>query len=95
MWKQKCVLNTVAFLVESFRFSNFQYSEKMRIFNFSYNRFRNVFGLITHIIKLFQTVQIQKGSFGQSKCHLKYEKSKWCKTSFEEYIFNISFNSYN
>ena len=32
---KKSVLNTVAFLVEFFQFSNFQYLQKMGIFNFS------------------------------------------------------------
>ena len=44
-----------SFWVEFFRFSNFLYLQKMEIFIFFPK-----FGLITHIIKLFQTVQIQK-----------------------------------
>ena len=49
----------------SINFSNFQYVQKMVIFitMFLKTSLRNVFGLITHIIKLFQTVHIQKGRF--------------------------------
>ena len=35
IWKQKCVLDAVAFFVEFFRFSNFQHLQKIGIFNFS------------------------------------------------------------
>ena len=52
----KNVFLAVAFLVEFFRFSNFQYSQNMGIFNFS----KSFPFWITPIIKLFQSVQIQK-----------------------------------
>ena len=59
-WKQNFVLNSVTFWVEFFRFSNFQYLQKMGIFIFSLIRLR-IFSLITHSIELFQTVKIQNG----------------------------------
>ena len=46
--------------MEVFRFYKFQYLQKMVFLDFSENRLRSVFGVITHIIKFFQTVQIQK-----------------------------------
>ena len=47
------------FLWIFFSISHLQYLQKMGIFNFSLNRFCNVFDLIKNIIKLFQTVLIQ------------------------------------
>ena len=90
IWKQKCVLHYVAFW---WNFSIFQFSVFTENGNFQFflksflHRF--FFGFITHTIKLFQTVQIQKGrlSFVSPQKRLKnMKKSKWCKTSFEEYI---------
>ena len=46
--------------VEFFRFSNFQQLQKMGIFIFPKIVSATIFGLITQIIKLFQTVQIEK-----------------------------------
>ena len=66
---KKCVLNSVSFLVEFFRLftenGNIQFLTKIDS--------ATCFGLITHIIKLFQTAQIQKARLKicQSKCHLK------------------------
>ena len=48
------------FLWIFFPFSNFQHLQKMGIFNFPKIVSATIFGLIKHIIKLFQTVQIQK-----------------------------------
>ena len=56
IWKQKCILNAVAFFVEFFRFSNFQHLQKMGILIFPKIVSATIFGLIIHIIKLFQTV---------------------------------------
>ena len=60
--KQKCFLNTEAFLMAFFRVPNFQYLQDIGIFNFSIVSATS-FCLITHINKLFQTVRIQKGRF--------------------------------
>ena len=48
------------FFVEFFRFFNFQHLQKMRIFIIPKIVSATIFGLIIHIIKLIQTVQIQK-----------------------------------
>ena len=58
----KLVFKSVPFLVVFSRFSNFLYLQKMGISSHSFPKIvsANCFGLITHIIKLFQTVQIQK-----------------------------------
>ena len=48
--------NSVSYLVKFFQFSNFLYLQKL----FPKTVFASCFGLITHIIKLFQTVQTQK-----------------------------------
>ena len=53
------ILKQGAFLVDFFRFSNFQYLQKMVFLDFSDNCFRSVFGVITHIFKFIQTEQIQ------------------------------------
>ena len=79
----------MAFFVDFFRFSNFQHLQKMGILIFPKIVSATIFGLIIHIIKLFQTVQIQKARFKKIivKMSLKnLKKSKWCKTSFDEYI---------
>ena len=51
------------FFVEFFRFSNFQHLQKVGILIFPKIVSATIFGLIIHIIKLFQTVQIQKARF--------------------------------
>ena len=65
---------TVAFfggIFSGFHFSVFTENEIIQFLKIVFAKF---LGLITHInIKLFQTVQIQKGRFNicKSKCHLK------------------------
>ena len=51
------------FFVDFFRFSNFQHLQKNGISIFPKIVSATIFGIITHIITLFQTVQIQKANF--------------------------------
>ena len=70
IWKQKCVLDAVAFLwifffffFFFFDFPIFSIYRKWEFSIFPKIVSATIFGLITHIIKLFQTVQIQKARF--------------------------------
>ena len=63
LWKQKCVLDAVAFLWNFFDFPIFSIYRKLEFSIFPQIVSATTFGLITHIIKLFQTVQIQKANF--------------------------------
>ena len=59
--KQKCFLNSVSFLVHFFfNFQIFCIDSKWEFSIFPKIVSATCFGLITHIIKLFPTVQIQK-----------------------------------
>ena len=64
-----------------FDFPNFSIYRKWDFSIFLKSFPQRFFGLITCIIKLFQTVQIQKCRFKicKSKCHLKYEKTLGAK----------------
>ena len=63
IWKRKCVLDAVAFFVDFFDCPIFSIYRKLEFSIFPKIVSATIFGLITHIIKLFQTVQIQKANF--------------------------------
>ena len=68
-----------------FDFPIFRIYRKWNFSFFPQNCFRNVFGLITYIMKLYLRLCNFKNV--DLKFVSQYEKkSKWCKTSFEEYI---------
>ena len=80
IWKQKCVLNTVAFWVEFFDFSIYS--------SFLKNVSAPLCGLTTHIIKLFQTVSKCHLEYEKNLVVQTFLRSI-LRTFFEEYIKNM------